>query len=385
MTDDNAIQPGVYGNISNADYHGGPGISKSGLDLIRRSPMHYRFATSAANDNEPTAAQFIGTAFHTLLLEPDVFSREYCLALRRQDVPEAIDDREVLAGMIADLNAKRLPKLSTSGSKDDLVARVIAECERVNGSPVDDEGRARVAGMKAAELKAEIEKFNCDRPGLLPTSGSRHQLADLLRANGVEVALWSDVQAQWLENNGQRNVLTPEQWDQLHAMRDAVMAHPSASALMKAAGAAEQSVYWRDAVTGELCRCRPDWWATELNLLVDVKTTDDASPEGFAKSVANWRYHVQAPFYVDGVEAATGKRPKAFLFLAVEKKAPHAVAVYGLSQESEELGRLEYRQDLDNYAACRKSGEWPGYGNRIQSLELPAWYFSRADRAGGGA
>lgn len=81
-------EPGIYNDISNADYHGGPGISKSGLDLIAKSPAHLHWAQTAANDNRaPTAAQRIGTAAHALILEPEVFAREYVLQLRRQDVP----------------------------------------------------------------------------------------------------------------------------------------------------------------------------------------------------------------------------------------------------------------------------------------------------------
>ena len=98
-------------------------------------------------------------------------------------------------------------------------------------------------------------------------------------------------------------------------------------------------------MTGILCRCRPDFWR-EDDIIVDVKTTEDASPEEFSRSLAKWRYHVQAPFYMDGIELATGRRPKGFVFLVVEKKPPYAVAAYTLDPESIELGRSEYRADL---------------------------------------
>lgn len=364
------MKPGVYEGIANSDYHGGPGISKSGLDLIHRSPMHYKAVIDGANDNQPTAAQAIGTAAHALILEPAEFAKDYCLALRQADVPEAIEDRDQLVAMVAKLNEGRLPKLATGGSKAEQIDRIVENC-------VGWGTREELEAMKGAELKAIIERDNAGRAGLLSTSGNRHELAELLRANGVPVTLWSDVQVEWLQNNGQRTVLSAEQWDQLHRMRDAVMAHPAACALLtKVPGKAELSVYWNDPATGVLCRCRPDWWR-EDDVLVDLKTCEDASPEGFAKSMANWRYDVQAPFYLDGVRLATGRKPRGFVFVAVEKKPPFAVGVYVLDSESLELGRAQYVADLRAYAECLRTDTWPGYGDKIQTISMPAWHANK--------
>lgn len=371
------MKPGVYDNIQNDEYHGGPGISKSGLDLIHRSPLHYRAVVTAANDNrQPTPAQAIGTAAHALILEPAEFTKQYCLGLRRQDVPDAIEDREVLVTMVQTLNEGRLPKLSTSGSKSELVARIMAES--ATGDPEYDTVLLNsLESMKGAELKASLDALNSERPGLLPTSGSRHDLAAILRANGVEVTLWSDVQAEWLTNNGTRTVLTQEQWDMLHGMREAVMAHPAASALLTMVpGQAELSVYWNDSETGALCRCRPDYWRQD-DLLVDLKTTEDASPEGFSKSIANYRYDVQAAYYLDGVNQATGRKPRQFVFIAVEKKPPYAVGVYTLDAETLMLGRAQYQSDLLKYSVCLANDNWPGYGDKIQKISMPTWHANK--------
>ena len=442
------MKPGVYEGISNAEYHGGHGISKSGLDLIHRSPMHYHAVVTADNDHTPTPAQELGTAAHALILEPEVFTETYCLALRRSDVPEAIEEREVLVEMVEainaeriaahpdavrdadvlvakinELNAGRLAKLSTTVKKDELIERIIAhnaEMARIAGNAVvvNDVDESTLDGMKGAELKALVEQLNEKRPGKLSTSGSRGDLANLLRANGVDVVLWSeitdayqqehgrpyvlststasrhemaawlnangknvrlwsDVLSEWTENNPGRIVLSPEVWDQLHAMRDAVHNHPAAHALLTSVpGEAEKSVYWIDPITGVLCRCRPDWWREDW-IIPDLKTTDDASPEGFAKSIANWRYDVQAAFYMDGIEQATGKRPKSFVFIAVEKKPPYGVGVYVLDSDSLELGRAQYQHDLRIYAECVRTGEWPGYGDKIQTISLPAWHANK--------
>jgi PDDEXK-like domain of unknown function (DUF3799) len=62
--------------LSNEEYHAHPSISKSGLDLIHRSPYHY-FCEKLDDDperkRERTKEMNIGTAFHLMTLEPEKF------------------------------------------------------------------------------------------------------------------------------------------------------------------------------------------------------------------------------------------------------------------------------------------------------------------------
>ncbi|KJY06323.1 Exodeoxyribonuclease 8 [Morganella morganii] len=46
------MQPGIYDDISNDDYHNGPGISKSQLDLIEQSPADFIWQRNAPVDEE---------------------------------------------------------------------------------------------------------------------------------------------------------------------------------------------------------------------------------------------------------------------------------------------------------------------------------------------
>jgi hypothetical protein len=286
---------GIFADIPNAAYHGGDGVSKSGLDLIARSPMHYRHARDAANDNDPTNAQRIGSAAHKLILEPDTFDTEFAVA------PDV------------DRRTKEGKELWTA--------------------------------------------FAADSAG--------------------------------------KTLLTESEMDQLEAMRDAVMAHPAARGLLSSVpGRAELSAYWRDTATGVLCRCRPDWWRAD-GILVDLKTTDDASPEEFGRSVLKWRYHVQAAMYLDGtrraaeqgggleliVDPAKGEGipafPNHFLFVVVEKKPPHAVAVYKLDSLSLQHGAAEYRRDLARYVDCLERDSWPAFGETVLQTGLPEWFLRR--------
>jgi hypothetical protein len=149
------------------------------------------------------------------------------------------------------------------------------------------------------------------------------------------------------------------------SMASSVRQHPAAYALL-AQGKAEQSFWWDDATTGLRCKCRPDWYYGST--VVDLKTTTDASPSGFARSVATFRYHVQASHYLAGLHGA-----ERFVFIAVEKTAPYAVAVYELDAEAMAAGNELRLRDLRMIADCRATGEWPGYGDQCQTLSLPKW------------
>lgn len=165
-----------------------------------------------------------------------------------------------------------------------------------------------------------------------------------------------------------KTVLTPDDADRIRRMADAVHRHPASSFLLDLPGTREASYFWADEATGLECKCRPDWHSQDRRLLVDVKTTEDASPRGFAKSCANFRYHVQAHWYQQPFQEA-----EQFLFIAVEKQPPHLVAVYAATPAMVAAGARAAGRDLQVLADCHASGVWPGYGDEILPLDLPRW------------
>lgn len=83
------IEPGWYRDLANEDYHGSFGTSSSQLKkLIEKTPAH--LLHSFNQPNEPTENMALGTAVHTLLLEPETFDTEFAIA------PEV--DRRTKAG-----------------------------------------------------------------------------------------------------------------------------------------------------------------------------------------------------------------------------------------------------------------------------------------------
>lgn len=68
------MNTGIYtaDQLSNTDYHSGPGISCTGLKKIAVSPAHYK-----NGDFKQTAAMFMGSATHSAILEPESFAKQF--------------------------------------------------------------------------------------------------------------------------------------------------------------------------------------------------------------------------------------------------------------------------------------------------------------------
>lgn len=154
-------------------------------------------------------------------------------------------------------------------------------------------------------------------------------------------------------------------WDQALDLSDAVRRHPVAKQLL-AKGKAEQSVWWTDDATKLTCKCRPDWW-TDDDIIVDLKTTKDASAQAFSRSVHTFRYHVQQTHYLRGTKA------KRFLFLVVEKEYPYQVVVYELDSNAVAIGEALRERDMKRIQLCKERNHWPGYSNEIEPLSLPKY------------
>lgn len=156
--------------------------------------------------------------------------------------------------------------------------------------------------------------------------------------------------------------LGAETWDAINYLASAVHAHPSAASLINDI---EPETSWFDNWNGVEVKARLDGIADDY--IIDLKTTQDASPAAFAKSVAQFRYHVQAAWY----QRITGI--KRFVFIAVEKEAPFGVCCYELDQQAIDLGNEIIDAQLATYRECQALNSWPCYSSTIQTLSLPSW------------
>lgn len=200
----------------------------------------------------------------------------------------------------------------------------------------------------------EPERFNAEYDAMPEgldrrTKEGKQAYADLL-ASGAEI-LASDDMALVM--------------NMARAFRD----NATSRALFERKHVVEQSIFAE--VNGVACKCRPDFMTADgmMVMVMDVKTTSDASPEAFGKSAWSLGYHIQAAFYRRVIQSATGITPD-FIFGCVESDRPYLTAYYTVPQYLLDYADGVIDALLERYAECLRSGIWHGYIAEIEPQEL---------------
>ena len=140
----------------------------------------------------------------------------------------------------------------------------------------------------------------------------------------------------------------------------------------------EMSYTWVDELTKMACKARLDVVCGSSKHVVDLKTTVNASPQDFGRSVYKFGYHIQAAWYLRAASGfATGSKAYnsgwRFHIVAVESSAPYGVACYKLDHRAIIEGDKMADRALKAWAECKLLGEFCGYPDEVTSLSLPPW------------
>lgn len=175
-------------------------------------------------------------------------------------------------------------------------------------------------------------------------------------------AVWAQYQKELAEND--KSGLKIEDYEVIQDMDRAIMANPTAAALLKT-GRHEVPIEWTDAETGEPCKCRPDCMTEYYGrkYIVDYKTTSSCEDRAFEHSCRVYGYKLQAAMYTEGA-FQTELEDYRFAFVAQEKKPPYAVRVYFCDQGFIDEGMDLFRELIGIYHECKTTGEWPGYEDK---------------------
>lgn len=180
-----------------------------------------------------------------------------------------------------------------------------------------------------------------------------------------------------LEASG-KTTIKQEEYDILESMKESINAHKVSNDLYSHHAVIEAVFQWQE--NGVNMRMKPDIEIAPCadypnGLIVDLKTTTDATAHGFSRDAYNLGYHIQAAHYSVGFmhKYNTNEYPE-FYFLAIEKNSPFICQYFKADDQLVSYG-FDVRSELiEKINQTSISGIYEGYNDHsVTPLELPQW------------
>lgn len=166
---------------------------------------------------------------------------------------------------------------------------------------------------------------------------------------------------------GERNIVREAEADKITAMQAALRKHRAARTILDLPGIQEVAMLWRHEATGLLVKSKVDHWAVDAGVLVDYKTTRDADPDKFEKSLYKYGYHRQGALYLMGA-GALGINLRDFVVIAQEADTPEAICAMRITGGALLAGKAQIESLLREFASRKETQDWP------EIPEEPKWY-----------
>jgi hypothetical protein len=222
---------------------------------------------------------------------------------------------------------------------------------------------------------ADHLKEKCKQYGL-KASGTKQQMMEALRAKDSELEFWDEILEHYAK--GDRILLSKTEYQMLIGLENSIRKHSMLKKIL-ADGIPELSGYWVDSEYKIDCKMRADW-VTEKGYIVDLKTTTSGDLRSWGRKLVDYRYDIQAAWYSRGFEQIKGYKPKGFIHFIVETKPPYNIFTYLADNTVLECGEtggsdsLGYRQALDSYMNCQKTGFWPMLQTELEIESMPNYF-----------
>lgn len=173
---------------------------------------------------------------------------------------------------------------------------------------------------------------------------------------------------QFQQDNKGSLILSRSEMTRAVAMNAAVRSDEVANRVLFADGMVyERTILWKQSERDR--RCTPD--AMNKSILVDLKTTRDASPDRFKWDAIRMGYAVQLGDYAAAFEDLNGYPPRDVYLVAVENKAPCAVTTWRLTPGTIDKGKRDAADYLQRLIECEQTGVWPGYSAGVLDFDIP--------------
>lgn len=187
----------------------------------------------------------------------------------------------------------------------------------------------------------------------------------------VKIQKWTE----WSEANKGKTWISNEDAALAKFLAEKTFNNPKAKELLSRVVRTQDKISWTHKETGLPMIGYKD--ATGDSFIMDLKSANDGSPEGYMKNAFNFGYHIQAGAYLDAEQTLHGKFPD-FFHLVVETNAPYNISVYKCDKDFIALGKQQYNDLMMQVKFCAENNLWhQGYefhtATGYHQLDIPGW------------
>lgn len=176
---------------------------------------------------------------------------------------------------------------------------------------------------------------------------------------------------QFMADNAGAIIVSEDEAIRLEGMKRSAQGHVEVRKLLDNMNNKELSLFSYDE--GVLCKGRFDMLSGTT--IVDWKTTEDASAKAASYAIRDFRYDLQDSFY-SSLARKCGVEVREFVFVFIEKKPPHGIAMYRISARSLEKVDNERKALLKRFKEVNETynglawQDWPCYSEEVSDLEI---------------
>ncbi len=174
---------------------------------------------------------------------------------------------------------------------------------------------------------------------------------------------------EWEAEHQSMDILTADEMAEIVGMRNSLFAEKKIRMYLEDFQAGREVVWrWRNTESGLACKCRTDLQDHDGLWVLDYKTCQDASPDGFIRAIKMWGYDISAAHYIEGTEC------ERYGWIAVESKPPYACCLYWLNPAARywamEKLRIEKMIELAELISRGNDDNWPTYCNGESEITI---------------
>lgn len=409
-------RPGIYVGIPEEEYNQIPALRSTTIKLAKRSLLDVKVVLNRSIERKETNALTVGDACHAAVLEPERYVEQYTDRPQKPEGEGWLDGTEEIKEAIRRYNLEldqpreiaglsRIPPegetsglnmvyqwidnqfktlgdrwmrqpISKSIDKDEKIRLLKeAEVEVPETVTIKDLDKLITTYNKTAatdkEVKDCIEAHNKNlRAQMLPLSGTRDELTEILRAVKPDAKFWHEEFAQLTEG---KTILSEWDWHLTQRLEMNARAHPVISKML-VGGLAEVTVIWQDPETELWLKARLDYAVgledRDVPILLDLKTSAHPINNNFqvARTIEKYSYDFSAAMYSAGVEAVTGKLSR-WAWIFAEKDGANQLRAFQASNKMMAKGDAEFRECLRAIKKAMDTDHWPGYPDEIELID----------------